>query len=83
MKFSLKISGAQYNYIVLILGDVNGDGAIQATDYVKIRNHIMGKSRLSGASLQAADVNRDAKVQATDYVRVRNHIMGKSTIQQK
>lgn len=43
----------------------------------------MGKSRLSGASLQAADVNRDAKVQATDYVRVRNHIMGKSTIQQK
>lgn len=83
MKFSLKISGTQYNYMVLILGDVNGDGAIQATDYVKIRNHIMGKSQLSGASLQAADVNRDTKVQATDYVRVRNHIMGKSTIQQK
>ncbi len=83
MKFSLKISNTQYNYIVVILGDVNGDGAIYATDYVKIRNHIMGKSQLSGASLQAADVNRDNKVQATDYVRVRNHIMGKSTIQQK
>ena len=83
MKFSLKISNTQYDYIVVILGDVNGDGAIYATDYVKIRNHIMGKSQLSGASLQAADVNRDNKVQATDYVRVRNHIMGKSTIQQK
>ncbi len=82
-KLSLRIGNTTYAYIVVLKGDVNGDGKIQATDYVKIRNHIMGKTNLTDASLQAADINQDSKVQATDYVKVRNHIMGKSTINQK
>lgn len=83
IKLSLHISTTTYNYIIVVKGDVNGDGKIQATDYVKIRNHIMGKTQLSNASLQAADINQDSKIQATDYVKVRNHIMGKSIINQK
>lgn len=82
-KLSLRIGNTTYAYIVVLKGDVNGDGKIQATDYVKIRNHIMGKTNLTDASLQAADINQDSKVQATDYVKVRNHIMSKSTINQK
>lgn len=82
IKLSLRIGTTTYNYILVLKGDVNGDGKIQATDYVKIRNHIMSKAQLTGASLQAADIDQDEKVQATDYVKVRNHIMGKSTINQ-
>lgn len=83
LNLALKIDNTTYTYIIVIKGDVNGDGAVQATDYVRIRNHIMGKSLLTGASLHAADANNDGNVQATDYVKVRNHIMGKTTIDQK
>lgn len=83
IKLTLNIGNTAYGYILVIKGDVNGDGKIQATDYVKIRNHIMSKSQLTGASLEAADINQDGKIQATDYVKVRNHIMNKGTIEQK
>lgn len=83
LRFAIKIGETAYEYIVVIKGDVNGDGKIYATDYVRIRNHIMGKTQLSGAHLQAADINNDGQIHATDYVKIRNHIMGKTTIEQK
>ena len=82
-KFTLEFNQAQYNYTVVIKGDVNGDGAIYATDYVKIRNHIMKGTNLYGAYLLAADVNNDGNVYATDYVKIRNYIMGRGNIEQK
>ena len=63
-------------YIVL-KGDVNGDGQITPADYVKIKNHIMGSSLLSGRALEAADANGDGKVTPADYVKVKNIIMGR------
>lgn len=82
MKFTLKINQKQYNYVVVIKGDVNGDGMIYATDYVCIKNHIMGKKKLDGAYLKAADINNDGNIYATDYVRIKNYIMGKGKIEQ-
>lgn len=82
MKFTLTINQKQYNYVVVIKGDVNGDGLIYATDYVSIKNHIMGKKKLEGAYLKAADINNDNNIYATDYVRIKNYIMGKGKIEQ-
>lgn len=82
MKFTLIINEKQYNYIVVVKGDVNGDGLIYATDYVCIKNHIMGKKKLEGAYLKAADINNDNNIYATDYVKVKNYIMGKGKIEQ-
>ena len=64
------------------LGDVNNDGKITPADYVKVKNHIMKKSTLSGKALTAADVNKDGKITPADYVKIKNHIMGKSTIKE-
>lgn len=61
----------------ILLGDVNGDGKITPADYVKIKNHIMGTSTLSGNALKAADMNGDGKITPADYVKVKNIIMGK------
>ena len=83
MKITLTINQKQYNYTVVVKGDVNGDGLIYATDYVRIKNHIMGKKKLEGAYLKAADINNDNNIYATDYVRIKNYIMGKGTIEQK
>ncbi len=82
MKVTLRFNKTDYNYTVVIKGDVDGNGKIFATDYVSIKNHIMGKTILQGAYLMAADVNNDNSVYATDYVKIRNYIMGSGTIQQ-
>lgn len=83
VKFGLLINGTEYDYTVIVKGDVDGDGKIFATDYVKVRNHIMGKTSLSEVSLKTADINGDGKIFATDYVKIRNHIMGIGNISQK
>lgn len=62
-------------YEVIVYGDVNGDGAIKASDYVKIKNHIMDVSKLSGAYEKAADYNKDGSLKANDYVQIKNYIM--------
>lgn len=63
-------------YTVIMLGDVNGDGKLSATDYVFIKNHIMQTKELEDTIfIKAADMNEDKKISATDYVWVKNHIM--------
>ncbi len=68
------------NYTVVKKGDVNGDGYIKATDYMKIKNYIMGTVSLLDAEKSAADVNSDSSVKATDYMKIKNYIMGTATI---
>ena len=58
-------------------GDVNMDGKISASDYVLIKNHIMGTKKLSSSALKYADYNGDGKVSASDYVLIKNYIMKK------
>lgn len=67
-------------YTIIKIGDINGDGAIRATDYVKIRNYIMQTGNLTDVQKQAADVKCDGQVKATDYVKIRNYIMGTGKI---
>lgn len=67
-------------YTIIKIGDVNGDGVIKATDYVKIRNYIMQAGDLTDEQKAAADVTNDGKIKATDYVKIRNYIMGTGNI---
>ena len=52
-------------------------GKITPADYVKVKNHIMKKSTLSGKSLTAADVNKDGKITPADYVKIKEPYYGK------
>ena len=75
--------GTQYaKWTVLLYGDVNGDGKIDNSDRVKIRNHVLATSKLSGVYAVAADVNKDGQVNNSDRVKVRNHVLGTSLINQ-
>ncbi len=80
MSFVIDIAGSTYEYIVVVKGDANGDGLIYATDYVKIKNQIMGRSTLDGAYLLAADIDNDGNIYAIDYVKIKNYIMGRGEI---
>jgi len=59
------------------LGDVNVDGKISSSDYVLIKNHIMGKKALNEEARKYADYNGDGKVSSSDYVLIKNYIMSR------
>ena len=81
LKTGSKIKIDDKEYIVVAKGDVNGDGEVKATDYMRIKNYIMGTAELTDAQKQAADVNGDGEVKATDYMKIKNYIMGSSNIE--
>ncbi len=68
------------DYIIVLLGDVDADGEIAPMDYIKIKNHIMNTTLITGKYLKlAADANGDSNIDPLDYVRVKNYIMEKGS----
>ncbi len=66
---------------IILKGDANGDGEVNIIDAVKILNHSVKKSMLSGAALKGADVNLDGDVNIIDAVIVLNHSVKKKLIE--
>lgn len=55
-------------YTVIVMGDTNGNGRTDAGDAVMMRNHFLGNTELTGATLQAADLNGNGRIDAGDAV---------------
>ena len=66
--------------VIVVTGDVNGDGAVTLTDMVQIRAHLLGRSTLKGAAVQAADLNGDGQMTLTDFVQSLSAVLGRSKI---
>ena len=71
-----------YSAAVLIYGDVNGDGMINISDLIKVRNHILKDNLLTDLFALAGDVNRDTIINISDLIKIRNHILGENAIPQ-
>ena len=63
------------------LGDVNGDGNIDALDYAMVKRHVLGTYTLTEDQIPAADINGDGNVDALDYAMVKRHVLGTFTIE--
>ena len=57
--------------------DANGDGKVNAGDYVAILNYVRKKITLTEEQSQRADANGDGKINAGDYVTILNIVRGK------
>lgn len=66
--------------LVVIKGDTSGDGEIDLFDAVKILNHYLVKTPLTGAYLEAAYVNDDTDIDLFDSVMILNHYLGKISL---
>ena len=66
--FSAIVSGAYK------LGDGNGDGVVDISDYIGVANHILGNTP-AGFNVDAADVNKDGVIDISDYIGVANIIL--------
>ena len=80
----------QDSKIIVVKGDVNGDGYVTLIDavgvsyhYVGIQNNDTTKRRLVGEYLIAADVNNDDYVTLIDAVGVAYHYVKKNPINYK
>ncbi len=62
-------------YKIIILGDLDGNGVIDATDYLRIKNNFLGYSSLEGDWLVAADVYQDGVITSADYLRIKGHFL--------
>ena len=63
-----------------MLGDVNGNGEIDAADYLIIKNYILGKYTMTEKQQKAADVNKNGEIDAADYLMIKDCILGKITL---
>ena len=63
----------------IILGDVNGDGQVNATDVLLLRQFILGVS-VPGFNELAADVNQDGVVNQQDLTLLTRYINGLATL---
>lgn len=72
----------EMTYNIIIYGDTNGDGNVNAMDLLRIQKNILSISTLSGAYSSAADTNKDGKITAMDLLQVQKHILKIKTIVQ-
>ena len=63
-----------------LMGDITGDGVINARDKKTLFNHIAGTSKLTDYAFTVADVNGDGVINARDKKMVFNHIAGTSSL---
>ena len=69
---------------VVIYGDVNGDGAVDVMDIIRLNRYILKSVKLEGSYLEAADANRSADgADIMDVIRINRHILGNTSINQK
>ena len=64
----------------IICGDLDGDGEINATDYLILRGSILGITRLEESQRASADVNCDQAIDTTDILLMKRHILGIASI---
>lgn len=67
-------------WVVIVTGDLNGDGTITITDMLMAKGHILKKATLEGIFAQAADTNGDHSISITDYLQIKAHILGKKPL---
>lgn len=76
MIVKLMIDGVEHDRkVIVIKGDTNGDGIIDLFDAVKILNHYLERTILTGAYQEAAYANEDSNIDLFDAVKILNHYL--------
>lgn len=64
----------------IILGDVNGNGTVDAIDFGLMRKYLLGMIELDEEALIRADVDKNESVNAIDFAQMRLHLLGVKTL---
>ena len=70
-------------YIVIMYGDVNGDGKINSVDLLVLQRHILEIKKFEGAFLKAGNIRKNGKNPSSlDCLLIQRHILGLQVIEQ-
>lgn len=67
-------------YEVVVRGDSNGDGEINALDFISIRKYMLKQVTLTGVKFNGADINNDGDINALDFILIRKYMLGDSNV---
>jgi hypothetical protein len=56
---------------VVVLGDVDGNAAINTTDYMRVKSGFLGDFIFNEVEGIAADVDKNGKINGTDYIKIK------------
>jgi hypothetical protein len=65
----------------IMLGDIDGNGIIDTTDYMRAKAAFLGTFELSEAQFLAADVDKNGVIDTTDCLRIKAHFLGTFVIE--
>ena len=63
-------------FVLIVTGDINGDGRITITDVSQLKRHIIGQTILTDEKTKAADINNDSNVSITDLAKTKRMLIG-------
>ena len=69
------VNGMQYMCIAVVDGDLNGNGRVEAADYVLLRRAVLKMISVTDAAAMAADMNGNGRIEATDYLILRRRVL--------
>ena len=75
-----KITIASKTYVVIKMGDISGDGIIDARDSLRILKYAVGSYNINDEFACAADINGDGIIDARDSLRILKYAVGTFTI---
>ena len=63
-------------YTVVVKGDLDGDGTVQATDYAMVKRAFLGTYDANREQNLAASLTNGETIEAADYVMIKRHFLG-------
>lgn len=80
-KVKITVNGTTYNYIVVVKGDVTGDGKVLMGDVMKTANYILDSSVMTNDYERVAgDVTADGKVKMGDVMKIADSVLSGSKL---
>lgn len=70
-------------YVIILYGDVNGDGKINSVDLLVLQRHILEIKSLTSVFLKAGNIDKSGnRPTSVDLLKIQRHILGLKIIEQ-
>ena len=73
-KVIFNYSSGDIDYVLSVIGDVNGDGIIDCKDIMEISNGIVGNKKLDNLGSLSGDIDNNGKMDIRDIIKMGNYI---------
>lgn len=64
-----------YEYTVIVRGDLDGNGTLNSTDYIRLRRILLKQTESDELSVLAGDLNGSGELEPADYIRLRRILL--------